>query len=152
MANPAHVEQAEPNRSAVTITPDTITPSQYFSPPGAGADLQPEKRLVLSVLETAVADYQRFAPTGDHAGTQAFHQAAAWFASTDRSWPFAFENACDWLGFDAGVVRRGLTQWRETHLADASLQVKMSPFRRVVGTRHKTTGRAPGLSHLRAAG
>lgn len=35
--------------------------------------------------------------------------AIAWVQSTDRLWPFSFENLCDALDMDAGDVRRQLT-------------------------------------------
>lgn len=34
--------------------------------------------------------------------------AIAWVQSTDRVWPFSFENLCDALDMDAGEVRRQL--------------------------------------------
>lgn len=33
----------------------------------------------------------------------------AWVTSTDRVWPFSFENLCDALDLNAGEVRRKLT-------------------------------------------
>ena len=35
--------------------------------------------------------------------------ALAWVESTDRIWPYSFENLCDALDMDAGDVRRQLT-------------------------------------------
>jgi hypothetical protein len=34
--------------------------------------------------------------------------ATAYVASTDRTWPFSFENLCDALGLNAGGLRREL--------------------------------------------
>jgi hypothetical protein len=35
-------------------------------------------------------------------------QAIAYVASTDRAWPFSFENRCDALGLDAPALREEL--------------------------------------------
>jgi hypothetical protein len=35
-------------------------------------------------------------------------KAVAYVASTDRTWPFSFENLCDALGLDAASLRREL--------------------------------------------
>ena len=73
---------------------------------------QPERRLMLAVLESAISDWLV------RRGTQvaARHDLrvavdedlASWFASTDRRWPYSFENICAALGLDAGGVRRRL--------------------------------------------
>ncbi len=36
--------------------------------------------------------------------------AVAWLGSTDRDWPFSFENICDALDMDPGHVRRELAR------------------------------------------
>lgn len=53
-----------------------------------------------AVLQAALDDVQR----GDARG-----HALEWVASTDRAWPYSFENLCDALEMDAGDVRRELT-------------------------------------------
>lgn len=53
-----------------------------------------------AVLQSALDDVQR----GD-----ARCHALEWVASTDRAWPYSFENLCDALEMDAGDVRRELT-------------------------------------------
>jgi hypothetical protein len=39
---------------------------------------------------------------------KAYESAKAYLTSTDRTWPFTFENVCDALGLDAGSLRRRL--------------------------------------------
>src|SRR5262249_14598525 len=40
---------------------------------------------------------------------------AGWFASTDRRWPYSFENICAALGLDARGIRRrlGVARYRK---------------------------------------
>lgn len=89
---------------------EAILPAQYFRVPGLGS-LQPEKRLMLAVLEDAVTLYLRgpaFAP-----------DAADWFASDDTSWPYSFANLCDSLGLDRDAVRSALRRRRDRRLVAA---------------------------------
>jgi hypothetical protein len=150
MTNLAHVESGDSGGHPALLEPEVFTPSQFFSSAAGNIDLQPEKRLVLSILEGAVSDFQRFATARDATGRRLFRDAAAWFASPDQSWPFAFESACLWLGLPSDSIRRGLVAWKAERVAGKGPQLSTSPFRRVVGSRTKTTGRAAGLSYLRA--
>ena len=59
----------------------------------------PHRRLMAAVLEAALKDV---GDVGDRSG------AAAWLASTDRGWPFSFENICEALDMNPGDVRRQL--------------------------------------------
>jgi hypothetical protein len=66
-----------------------------------------------AVLQTIVDDcrgtaYRRSAGYGTHTNLQGARQAIAYVASTDRAWPFSFENLCESLGMDAGWLRQKL--------------------------------------------
>ena len=52
-----------------------------------------------AVLEAALEDARDAA---DRTG------AASWLESTDRGWPFSFENICEALDVDPGALRRRL--------------------------------------------
>jgi len=41
--------------------------------------------------------------------SRTIHRAIAYVSSTDRRWPFSFENVCDALDLDAHLLRRSLT-------------------------------------------
>jgi hypothetical protein len=93
-----------------------MLPAQYLR--RAGERLaEPQRRLMLAVLKTVVEDCE--VPVGlepvtpkerlDH---QAYAQAWAYVRSTDRSWPFSFENVCEAVGLDASSLRRGLSTTR----------------------------------------
>ena len=73
---------------------------------------QPERRLMLAVLESAISDWlvrrgTRVAARHD-LRVAVDEDLAGWFASTDRRWPYSFENICAALGLDAGGIRRRL--------------------------------------------
>jgi hypothetical protein len=74
---------------------------------------EPHKRLMAAVLHAVIDDcrggsvYRRSAGKGT-VGERGVRQAVAYVASTDRAWPFSFENICDALGLDARAVREEL--------------------------------------------
>jgi hypothetical protein len=131
------------------IEPETVLPSQFFDRVQIDASLQPEKRLMLAVLEDAVGVFQKYVNVSikNRRGHRMFVEAEEWFASNDTSWPYAFVNVCQALGLEPGYVRGGLWRWREGQRSvkvDSGNVVRF-PFRRVNGTRHSITGRAVGL-------
>ncbi|MBI2360491.1 MAG: hypothetical protein HYV04_16575 [Deltaproteobacteria bacterium] len=58
--------------------PDTLLPAQYFETFRRKAHLEPEKRLMLAVLEDAIACVQKYLTARDHKGKAIFHDAEAW--------------------------------------------------------------------------
>jgi hypothetical protein len=79
------------------------------------APLEPEKRLMLAVLERAVDDFRTYAivPTGR--GRWLFMEVAAWFQSPATG-PFDFEGICEATGLDPDFVRKGLRSWVHVHV------------------------------------
>lgn len=134
-------------RSGVDLEPETILPSQYFGGIDIDASLQPEKRLMLAVLEDAVGTFQKHVNAHDRRGRLLFAEAEEWFASADTAWPYSFAVMCQGLGLDADYLRKGLWKWREDQRSRRGTggAVIRFPFRRVNGTRHAITGRPIGL-------
>jgi hypothetical protein len=85
---------------------DPILPAQFFAPRVAIAE--PERRLRLAILEDALRYYCSYAGATERRARVLYEDAAEWFASTDRSETFAFENVCDALGIDPDAIRRRL--------------------------------------------
>ena len=67
----------------------------------------PQKRLMAAVLAKALDDHRgRPERIALHPWERkAIQDAIAWVASTDRQWPFSFENICEALGFEAHALR-----------------------------------------------
>jgi hypothetical protein len=90
-----------------------LLPEQYLRKAGTHR-IEPQKRLMLAVLQTAVDDClgsrTRQARGLPRPGRKEHEDARAYVESTDRSWPFTFENLCEAIGLDAGWLRRRLTQ------------------------------------------
>jgi hypothetical protein len=100
--------------------------------------LQPEKRLLLAVLEAAVSDFQKYATALTARGRRIFADADAWFASTRCDGPLDFESICQALGFDSSFIRAGLRRWRVARRREPnpSRAVLHFPFRRVTRANH----------------
>lgn len=129
------------------LEPETILPSQFFDRFRIDASLQPEKRLMLAVLEDAVGTFQKYVTSSTRRGQRLFAEAQEWFEASGTDWPFAFEKICEALGLEPAYLRAGMKRWRETQRAAApsSAKVVRFPFRRVNGRRHSITGRPVGL-------
>ena len=132
---------------AVELEPEAVLPSQYFAQAAVDASLQPEKRLMLAVLEDAVGTFQKYVNARERTAHRLFEEVADWFASEDGEWPYSFVNISNALGLDADYLRSGLGRWRERQVAatGGGSNVVRFPFRRVNGSRHMITGRAAGL-------
>ena len=89
-----------------------MLPTQYFR--GANSRLvEPHKRLMAAVLQTVVDDcrgsaYRRARRYETPIGWRGVRKATAYMASSDRTWPFSFENLCEALGLNAGCLRKEL--------------------------------------------
>lgn len=126
--------------------PDTILPVQFSDRRSLEPSAYPEKRLMLAVLEDAVATFQRFVDAKHRRGQRLFLEAEEWITSTDAEWPFAFENICNALEIEAEYLRRGLMAWKQKQLdKPAKARVYRFPFRRVNGRRHSISLRSDGL-------
>jgi hypothetical protein len=131
---------------AVELEPEAVLPAQYFANAAIDASLQPEKRLMLAVLEDAVGTFQKYATARERMAQRLFDEVEDWFSSDDLDWPYSFVNISHALGLDVGYLRAGLTRWREQKIrSGATSNVVRFPFRRVNGSRHMITGRAAGL-------
>jgi len=131
------------DQTASLIGPDTLVPAQYFDRIGADAAFQPEKRLMLAVLEEAIATFQRHAIGNTRRSERLVEEVEEWVAGVGGEWPFSFENICAALDLDAEYLRAGMIRWKEAERRKARSggpTLYRFPFRRVNGRRHSITG------------
>jgi hypothetical protein len=86
-----------------------MLPVQYLQSAGKSR-LEPQVRLMVAVLQTVVDDlrgsaYRSAAGLPAPPQRQAYDQARAYVESTDRLWPFSFENVCEAIGLDPAGLR-----------------------------------------------
>ena len=92
------------------------------------ADLQPEKRLILAVLEHAADDFRTYAFVRSGRGRWLFMEASEWFRSTATGL-FDFEGICQTTGLDPDFIRKCLRSWYES----AAAADRFEP----IGTKHE---------------
>jgi hypothetical protein len=105
------------DRIASLFQPDTLMPAQYLDTYRRKTHLEPEKRLMLAVLEDAIACFQKYLLVRDVKGREMFRDAEEWILEEeDGEWLFSFDNVCEALGHNPAYVRRGLATWKEATL------------------------------------
>ena len=104
-------------RVASMFQPDTLLPAQYLETFRKKAHLEPGKRLMLAVLEDAIACFQKYLFARDGRGRTLFREAEEWVLERDSDWLFSFASACELLGMNPQYVREGLMRWKKAKLA-----------------------------------
>lgn len=77
---------------------------------------EPEHRLMLAVLEEALATFRRGLLSRRPMARKAFFDVDAWVRDRDFDWPFSFENICATLRIDPDYIRAGLRQLKSQSL------------------------------------
>jgi hypothetical protein len=90
------------------VRPQSLSCAQYFDALRRRIFLEPEKRLMLAILEDAVQCFQNNGFAQSVRGRRIFHEARKWIVDADRDWIFSFENVCEALALNPAYVRAGL--------------------------------------------
>lgn len=88
--------------------PDTLFSAQYFETYKRSAPLEPERELMLAVLQDAIRCFQDYLLARDRKRERLFREAEEWFNKQESDWLFSFETICEVLGLDSQYIRRGL--------------------------------------------
>ena len=91
--------------------PDSLLSVHYFGTLRRKTILEPEKRLMLAILEDAIHCFQDNILARNVRGRRLFEEAEEWIVEVDDNWVFSFENICETLGFSPAYVRQGLLRW-----------------------------------------
>lgn len=86
---------------------DTLIPAEYQDQ-RQRSQLDPERRLMLAILQDAVACYRRNAGTQLGKGRRLFLEVETWIKDHRSDRLFSFGNVCDTLGIDPDYLTRGL--------------------------------------------
>ena len=100
--------------------PDTLLPEQYLDTFRRKLHLEPEKKLMLAILEDAIACFQKYLFARDGKGKTLFREAETWVEEKGGESVFAFDSVCETLGFDPAYLRRGVREWKIQALAQHS--------------------------------
>lgn len=108
----------EGEKVASLFQPDTLLSEQYFETLRRKTYLEPEKKLMLAVLEDAVACFQKYVSAQRAREKAIFQEAEEWILEENSDWPFSFESICEILGLNPEYLRDGLLQWKEVKLRE----------------------------------
>ncbi len=101
------------------LQPDTLLTAQYLETIRRENHLDPEKMLMLAVLEDGVICFQKNISTRDEKGKRSLSEAEEWVLMEQNSdWLFSFDNICETLGLNPGYIREGLQRWRHHQLRE----------------------------------
>jgi hypothetical protein len=92
--------------------PDTLALEEYLQESRRTGPLDPERALMLAILEDGVACYKEYAFSNPGPKRALFSEAEAWICSDDYQWPFSFVNLCEVFGISPQYVRQGLLRWK----------------------------------------
>jgi len=90
--------------------------ARYFEILHKTTILEPEKRLILAILEDAIHCFQNNLFAQSVKSKRLFREAEEWIVEVGSDWVFSFENICETLGLDASYMRQGLLRWMIVHL------------------------------------
>lgn len=120
------------------VEPEVLLPSQFYTRNRNLRVLEGERRLMLAILEDAVACFQKYAGATRPRSRRLFQEAEDWFMDPDGTWVFSFEAICNVLNIDAEYFRRNLSKWKEELLAQPPEQrAKIGRVRLRAARRHK---------------
>src|ERR1051325_3684674 len=131
--------------------PDTLLPEQFLDTFRRKLHLEPEKKLMLAVLEDAIACYQKYALARDGKGKLLFQETEEWIVDENGDWLFSFPNVCETLGFDPAYMRRGLLEGKARKL-DVSRATGSRLARRAPEKKGGVGVRGGGAPRMRKAG
>src|ERR1700747_1527968 len=103
-------------RIGALFQPDSLLSAHYFETLRRKTLLEPEKRLMLAILEDAIHCFQDNLLTQNVRSRRLFEEAEQWIVEADGDWIFSFENICEALGFNPAYLREGLLGWMKKKL------------------------------------
>jgi hypothetical protein len=89
---------------------DPVLPALYESTFSRRFPLQPERTLMLAVLEDAIGCFQKYASAGSPKMRQLFDEAEEWILERDSDWLFSFDQVCSTFGWNPEYVRKALME------------------------------------------
>ncbi len=127
-----HGASTADERVSFLFQPDTLLSVQYFDNFRRKAPLEPEKQLLLAVLEDGINTFRDNVMAQGEKNKRLFREAEEWITEIDGDWIFSFETVCETLGINAEYVRRGLLRWKEKKLEEHS-RVKFWERKKLAG-------------------
>jgi hypothetical protein len=114
---------ASDDRIASLFQPDTLLSTQYFDNMRRRTLLEPEKRLMLAILEDAVDCFKENLSAESGRRKMLFEDAEQWVRSDGGDWVFSFDHICEALGLTRLMCARGCSDGRRK-IAPSALEAE----------------------------
>jgi len=89
---------------------DTSVRGKYLDTMRRSEHLEPEKDLLLAILEDAIYSYRKYRRARGRERKRQFREAEHWIMGGGDDWIFSFNNICELLGLAPDYIRRGLRE------------------------------------------
>lgn len=100
----------------ILFEPDALMVYRYFQAHKRKTYIEPEKNLMMVILEDALYLFQKNILATKGKGLSEFLEAKEWFFGPDGgNWLFSFSRICEILDFDEENLRKGLRLWSEKY-------------------------------------
>ena len=118
---PARGRPPSPVNGASSLTdllsqPDTVLKHDYLETIRRTSHLEPEKELMLAVLEDGLGCFQTNLFAHRPRDKTQFQEAEEWILEESRHWLFSFELICEALDIDSDFLRSRLIGWKQAKL------------------------------------
>jgi len=120
--SPGQSSAASEEKAFAVFQSDILIPEQFLATYQRTFRLDPEKVLMLAVLQDAITCFQENIAATCKRKRALYQEAEEWFSAEDKSYLFSFENICESLGFDVSYLRQGLLRWKDRALETQSSQ------------------------------
>ncbi len=102
------------------LQPDRLFPFQYFETIRNKVYVDPEKMLMLAMLEDGIACFHKYVSSRDGKGKRLFCEAEEWILKEQNGdWLFSFDNICKTLDLNHEYIRQGLVCWQYHELRES---------------------------------
>lgn len=103
---------------AVTLfDADGVDAAQYAETIQRKTPLEPERLLLLALLEDALSCYRKYLFARTAKRQTEFREAEEWIFDTEDTRFVSFDNLCGILGIEPSYLRRGLREWKADKVA-----------------------------------
>lgn len=102
--------------SAFLFQPDSVLTHDYLETIRRTSHLEPEKELMLAVLEDGMGSFQQNLFANRPRDKTKFQEAEEWILEESRHWLFSFEIICEALDINADYLRSKLIGWKQSKL------------------------------------
>ena len=107
--------------------PDVLVPSQYLATTRSKTYREPEKKLMLAVLEDALFCFQNGLLSKDNKKKRGLsHDAEEWIIEDGDESLFSFNELCELLGFNPQYLRKRLLRWKQEALLGRDVETYRS--------------------------